>query len=410
MGNQPQKLVPLFFKSLLNENLMAKKTTEKPTKIERIDDLASDVLSIINKSFKEFPDAGTFLNDANLVVDWVSTGCDILDLAISNRPNGGQPTSKILEYNGLEASGKSLVAATTLAQCQKRGGIAVLFDTEGAVGMLDFYRSIGLDTQKLIYIEKLRTLEEIYQATENIIVKYNESRSDKPLVIVIDSVSGATTKKELEEDYEKKGYATDKAIVNTGAMRRLPTLINGKNILIILVQQLRANMNAFGPAADPFTTTGGTAIPYTASVRLRFKKMGQIKGKINGIDTTVGERIQVQIIKNRVGPPRRKITFDVRYDSGIDNYGSWLTCLKELGAIGQSGSSYTYKFVDEETGEEITKKFQSKDFKALLTENPELKERIYKQICDEYIMKYDTGEDEEELGIDDIELEVTNED
>jgi recombination protein RecA len=389
---------------------MAKKTTEKPTKIERIDDLASDVLSIINKSFKEFPDAGTFLNDANLVVDWVSTGCDILDLAISNRPNGGQPTSKILEYNGLEASGKSLVAATTLAQCQKRGGIAVLFDTEGAVGMLDFYRSIGLDTQKLIYIEKLRTLEEIYQATENIIVKYNESRSDKPLVIVIDSVSGATTKKELEEDYEKKGYATDKAIVNTGAMRRLPTLINGKNILIILIQQLRANMNAFGPAADPFTTTGGTAIPYTASVRLRFKKMGQIKGKINGIDTTVGERIQVQIIKNRVGPPRRKITFDVRYDSGIDNYGSWLTCLKELGAIGQSGSSYTYKFVDEETGEEITKKFQSKDFKALLTDNPELKERIYKQICDEYIMKYDTGEDEEELGIDDIELEVTNED
>ena len=156
------------------------------------------------------------------------------------------------------------------------------------------------------------------------------------------------------------------------------------------------------------TTTGGTAIPFTASVRLRFKKMGQIKGKINGMDNAIGERIQVQIVKNRVGPPRRKVTFDVRYDSGIDNYGSWLTCLKEMGAINQSGSSYTYKYVDVETGEEITRKFQSKDFKKLLEENPGLKQVIYQQICDEYIMKYSIGDDE--LGIDDIELETNNED
>jgi len=310
----------------------------------------------------------------------------------------------ILHHN----SGKSLMAAHTMAECQKKGGLAVLFDTEGAVGMLDFYESIGLDLDKLIYIDKIRALEEIYATVQNIIVKHTESKSNKPLVIVIDSVMGATTKKELEEDVEQKGYATEKSKINSNAMRILPSLLNGKNILLVLVNQLRANMNAFGPAADPWQTTGGTAIPFTASVRLRFKKMGQIKGKINGIDTAIGERVQVQIVKNRVGPPRRKVTFDVRYDSGIDNYGSWLTCLKELGAIGQSGSSYSYKFVDEETGEEITKKFQSKDFKALMNDNPELKERIYKQICDEYVMKYETGNDEDELGIDDIELEISN--
>lgn len=393
---------------------MAKKTKEKienrPTKSEQVDTLATDVLAIINKSFKEFPDAGQYLKNANMVVDWISTGSDILDLAISNRPNGGQPSSKIVEYAGLEGSGKSLMAAHTMAECQKKGGLAVLFDTEGAVGMLDFYESIGLDLDKLIYIDKIRALEEIYATVQNIIVKHTESKSNKPLVIVIDSVMGATTKKELEEDVEQKGYATEKSKINSNAMRILPSLLNGKNILLVLVNQLRANMNAFGPAADPWQTTGGTAIPFTASVRLRFKKMGQIKGKINGIDTAIGERVQVQIVKNRVGPPRRKVTFDVRYDSGIDNYGSWLTCLKELGAIGQSGSSYSYKFVDEETGEEITKKFQSKDFKALMTDNPELKERIYKQICDEYVMKYETGNDEDELGIDDIELEISNDD
>jgi len=179
--------------------------------------------------------------------------------------------------------------------------------------------------------------------------------------------------------------------------------------LLILINQLRANMNAFGPASDPYTTTGGLAIPFTSSIRIRFKKMGQIKGKINGLETPIGERIQAQIIKNRFGPPKRKVTFDVRYDSGVDNFGSWLSTLKELGAISQSGASYSYKYIDGETGEEITKKFQSKDFKRLLEENPDLKQLIYDQICESYIMKYDISNDDEELGIDDIELETNTE-
>lgn len=386
---------------------MAKKAIE--TKKEQIDDLASDVLQIINKSFKEFPDAASYLKDANIVKTWISTGCSILDLAISNRPNGGLPAGKIVEFNGLEGSGKSLLAAHVMSECQKMGGVSVLFDTEGAVGMLDFYQSVGLNTDGLVYIDKLRALEDIYKAIENIITKHDQSKTEKPLVIVVDSVMGASTRKELEEDIERKGYATDKALVNSGAMRVFPTMLNGKNILLILINQLRANMDAFGPGSDKFTTTGGLAIPFTASVRLRFKKMGQIKGKINGLETPIGERIQAQVIKNRFGPPKRKVTFDVRYDSGVDNYGSWLTTLKELGALSQSGASYSYKYIDGETGEEITKKFQSKDFKRLLEENPYLKQLIYDQICELYIMKYDISNDEEELGIDDVELETHNE-
>lgn len=154
------------------------------------------------------------------------------------------------------------------------------------------------------------------------------------------------------------------------------------------------------------SVSGGQAIPFTASTRLRLKKLGQLKGKINGVDAVIGETIEVAIVKNRLGPPKRKVKFDIRYDSGIDNYGSWLTMLKELGAIGQSGSSYSYKYVDGDTGEEITKKFQSKDFRRLLEETPGLKEVIYDQICEVYIMKYDLGE--EELGIDDVVLVTEN--
>lgn len=384
---------------------MAKKKIEE-TKSEQIDTLASDVLAIINKKFKDFPNAVGFLSNANLITHWCPTGCDILDLAISNRSNGGLGYGTVVEMSGLEGSGKSLLAAHILTECQKQGGLAVLFDTEKAVGMLDFYCSVGLDPAKILYTDKLRALEEIYATIEMIIEKSITTDPSKPVVIVVDSVMGASTLKELEADYEKEGYATSKAIVNSKAMRKIPSLIAGRKILIILINQLRANMNAIGFGADPWSTSGGQAIPFTASVRLRLKKMGQIKGKINGIETAIGERIQVQIVKNRLGPPRRKVTFDIRYESGIDNYGSWLTTLKELGAISQSGSSYSYKYVIEDTGEEITKKFQSKDFKRLLEETPGLKETIYQQICDAYIMKYDL--EDGELGIDDIELDESN--
>lgn len=391
---------------------MAKRNKEKEESIlkqEQIDILANDVLEIINRKFKEkdLPDAAGYMSNANLVTNWCPTGCDILDLAISNRPYGGLGFGTIVEMTGLEGSGKSLLAAHILTECQKKGGLAVLFDTEKALGMLDFYCSVGLDPNKVIYSDRLRALEEVYEAMELIIKKALLIDKNRPVTIVVDSVMGASTLAELESDFEKDGYATSKAIVNSKAMRKIPSLIAGKNILIILINQLRDAVGAIGFGADKYQTSGGKAIGFTASTRLRLKRIGQLKGKINGIDSIIGESIEVAIIKNRLGPPKRKVKFDIRYDSGIDNYGSWLTMLKELGGIGQSGSSYSYKYVDGDTGEEVTKKFQSKDFKKLIEETPGLKDVIYEQICEAYIMKYDLGE--EELGIDDIEL-VTEED
>ena len=74
---------------------MAKRNKEKEESIlkqEQIDILANDVLEIINRKFKEkdLPDAAGYMSNANLVTNWCPTGCDILDLAISNRPYGGQ--------------------------------------------------------------------------------------------------------------------------------------------------------------------------------------------------------------------------------------------------------------------------------------------------------------------------------
>ena len=110
---------------------MAKKKSELE------DSLASTLADSINKQFKGQNYKSAFFLDGDddaptNVNEWVSTGCSMLDLAISNRPDGGFPVGRITEITGLEASGKSLLAAHTLAETQKKGGLAVYIDTESA--------------------------------------------------------------------------------------------------------------------------------------------------------------------------------------------------------------------------------------------------------------------------------------
>ena len=359
-------------------------------------DLADILAGELNKQSKD-QKVAFFLNDdeAPTNVDgWVSTGCAMLDVAISNRPYGGLPVGRITEITGLEQSGKSLVSAHLLAETQKQGGVAVLIDTETAVSR-EFLEAIGVDVSKLLYVTA-DSVEQIFDMTETIIEKVRETSKDKLVTIVVDSVAAASTTNELASDYKKDGYATDKAIIISKAMRKITNMIGRQKISLVFTNQLRQKMNAmFG---DPWTTSGGKALAFHASVRLRLKNMGQIKMKQGGQERTVGMKVRCQVVKNRMGPPLRAADFEIYFDRGIDNYGSWLKVMKENNLVKQAGAWYTY--VDTETGEEI--KFQSKDFIEMMGEKEELREQIYKKICEETILQYkgDT------LDIDNMEIDT----
>ena len=359
-------------------------------------DLADILAGELNKQSKD-QKVAFFLNEdeAPTNVDgWISTGCAMLDVAISNRPYGGLPVGRITEITGLEQSGKSLVSAHLLAETQKQGGVAVLIDTETAVSR-EFLEAIGVDVSKLLYVSA-DSVEQIFDFTETIIEKVRETSKDKLVTIVVDSVAAASTTNELASDYKKDGYATDKAIIISKAMRKITNMIGRQKISLVFTNQLRQKMNAmFG---DPWTTSGGKALAFHASVRLRLKNMGQIKMKQGGQERTVGMKVRCQVVKNRMGPPLRAADFEIFFDRGIDNYGSWLKVMKENSLVKQSGAWYTY--VDTESGEEI--KFQSKDFILMMGEKEELREQIYKKICEETILQYkgDT------LDIDSMEIDT----
>ena len=356
------------------------------SKSDLSDELGGVIAETINKKFKEqhFKTAYFLEGDSDaptIVKEWVGTGSTILDLAISNRKNGGFPVGRVCEITGLEQSGKSLLAAHALLNTQRKGGLAVYIDTENAIST-EYLTAIGLNLKDMLYIP-LDTMEDVFEAVEVIIEKVRSSDKNRLVTIVVDSIAGASTKTEMAADFDKDGYATAKALIISKAMRKITNLIGRERICLIITNQLRQKLNA--PAfSDPWTTPGGKGIPFHASVRLRLSSVGAIKAKVEGHDEIVGSRVKAKLVKNRVGPPLRECEYEIYFDSGIDDYSSWLTTMKDYNLVAQAGAWYSW--TNKETGEVI--KFQSKDFVEKIMNHPKLKEMVYDEIAEKVIMKY----------------------
>mgnify|MGYP003978024293 FL=1 len=354
------------------------------------DVLAKTLADSLNKKFKDTNKVAYFLDGSDTtptdIKEFISTGSSTLDLAISNRPNGGIAVGRITEINGLESSGKSLLGAHILAETQKKDGIAVYIDTETSVSQ-EFMEVIGIDLNKMLYLH-LETVEEIFEAIEEIVTQVRESDKDRCVTILVDPLAAASTKVEMEADYDKDGWATSKAIIISKAMRKITQMIGKHNVALVFTNQLRQKLGVmFG---DPWTTSGGKALPFHASTRIRLKNLGQIKDTKKN---TIGMKCRAQIVKNRLGPPLRHADYSMYFDRGIDNYGGWLTVMKEHKLVKSAGAWYT--LVDQNGDEH---KFLSKDWEDLITKDDELRQYVYELICDKVILKY-----KEKLGIDDVE-------
>jgi recombination protein RecA len=335
---------------------MEKEKKKKSVEVELStgrDELAEALAESINKSSDGkvafFLDAE---DDPSQITDWVSTGNSLVDLTIANRGNGGLPVGRITELTGLEASGKSLMGAHLLAETQRKGGLAVFIDTETSVST-DFLTAIGVDVPKMLYIN-VDTVEDVFDKVEEIIALVRKSSKNRLVTILVDSVAAASTKKELASDHGADGFATGKAIAISKAMRKITGLIAKQRICLCFTNQLRQKVGFVG-LGDPWTTSGGKAIAFHASLRLRLKQMNQIK---NADKQTVGIRTKCTVVKNRMGPPMRSVEFDIYFDRGIDNYSNWLEHLIEWDIVTNAkkvkvaGEKKTKKQIEEEREED----------------------------------------------------------
>ena len=279
----------------------------------------------------------------------ISTGCLSLDVALGV---GGVPKGRIIEIYGPESSGKTTLALHIVAEAQKSGNYAAFIDAEHAVDP-EYSKKLGVNTEELL-ISQPDNGEQALEICETLV------RSGALDVIVVDSVAALVPRAELEGDMGDSHMGLQARLMSQ-ALRKLTGTVSRSNTTVIFVNQIREKIGViFG---NPETTPGGRALKFYSSIRMEIRRITTLKDG----GESVGNRVRVKVVKNKVAPPFKQTEFDLMYGQGISFEGDILDLAVSGNIIEKTGAWFSYDDMKIGQGRENSKQFL-KDNNDILAE------------------------------------------
>lgn len=324
---------------------------------------------------------GAIMNLGNAIsekIEPISTGSLGLDIALGI---GGLPKGRICEIYGPESSGKTTLALSTAAECQRAGGTVVYIDAEHALDV-NYAKRLGVDTSKLL-VSQPDCGEQALEICEALV------SSGSVDLIVIDSVAALVPRAEIDGEMEDQQPGLQARLMSK-ALRKLTAISAKSNTTIVFINQIRMKIGVmFG---SPETTSGGNALKFYASVRLDVRRIGSIKDQ----NDVTGNRVRVKVVKNKVAAPFREAEFDIIFNEGVSLLGEIVDIGADKGVVDKAGAWFSFRGERIGQGREGAKNF--------LRENPDMARQIRALIMDSVI----TGSPEEDSSAnDDQEMEAT---
>lgn len=293
----------------------------------------------------------------------ISTGSLSLDVALGV---GGVPRGRVVEIYGPESSGKTTLTLHVIAEAQKTGGMAAFIDAEHALDP-SYARRLGVDIDELL-VSQPDSGEEALEIAEALI------RSNALDVIVIDSVAALVPKSEISGNMGDAQVGVQARLMSQ-ALRKLTGSIHKTNTVLIFINQIRMKIGVmFG---SPETTSGGNALKFFSSVRMDIRRIETLtKG-----DQSIGNRVRVKVVKNKVAPPFRKAEFDIYFNQGISAEINILDEAVEAEIVKKSGTWFSYKEDRLGQGKENSRQF--------LLQHPEITAELEQLVRYYHGMPYD---------------------
>lgn len=325
----------------------------KETPSKKVIQAASETMNKINKDFGE----GTIMyfgSKPNTDYQVISTGSLTLDDALGI---GGLPRGRMIEIFGLESSGKTTIALNVIANAQKQGLECLLVDAENAFDP-EYAEVLGVNVEKLKYCQPS-------SGEQGLEVADREILSGKVGVVVIDSVAALIPKKELEGEMGDSVMGLHARLMSQ-ACRKMVSSIARTNTLCIFINQIRNKIGVM--YGSPEVTTGGMALQFYASIRLRVSRSTTNQNSVMNGDIAEGNQTTVKVIKNKCAPPFRSAQFYIMYGQGIDNMSELVELAVDKGIVIKAGSWFSYD------GNKIGQGKES--VKQILIDNEELRKEI----------------------------------
>jgi len=279
-------------------------------------------------------------------VQVISTGIPSLDAAIGL---GGWPRGCVVEVFGKASVGKTALMLHTFAEVHKQGGYTFLDNIESLVTVETWFNWAnatappGWDPQRHVTI--------CPPAHDVAITKFSEACKKGFFdVMVFDSIGALSTEKELEAGNNKQAFGQSAMV--TQLIKQAMNYCNGRNekgkwTVPIFLNQVRDDMaGTYVIEKAP----GGRAKEHGATLRLNLRSTRLPKNipdiVIDGEKTPPGFTVGATLVKNKVGAPRKKTSWEYwNYPSpdgvlGIDVFANGVGVFLAEETLRKSGAWY----------------------------------------------------------------------
>lgn len=266
--------------------------------------------------------------------------------------------SGIVELFGPNSSGKTSLAIDTIVKNQKDDPnfVVAWLETEGSVTE-QILKDHGIDLERVLYWRQ----EDAGNAESALDIARAFITSGDVDAMIVNSIAGLCPKVENEDDLEKQNIALTARLLSK--FFRVATGVASKNdVTMIFINQVRDNVGQmFG---DPATTTGGKALAFYASQRIRMNQKKIMTG--DPIKEEEGVKIGCIVKKNRFAGknnPFTKCDYYATFENGIDSVIPLPTLLLANGVMRNAGAWWYYEDAQGQliTIDGIPGKFKSKN-------------------------------------------------
>lgn len=275
---------------------------------------------------------GNYFSSPKRGIEFISSGCKLLDLALG----GGWAEGRIGNVIGDKSSGKTLLmieAAANFALKHKNPKAKVLYRECESAFDAKYAEALGMPIDRVSFGDPIETIEDLFEDLTDTVAYLRKVKA--PCLYIVDSLDALSDRSEMQRDMDQGTYGAEKAKKMSQLFRRLTSQMNDVNITLLIVSQVRSKIGvSFGRTT---TRSAGRALDFYASQVLFIAQIGMIQKTISKIKRPVGIKARAKVDKNKVALPYREIDFNISFGYGLNDTSACLEWLKTIGSLDEVG-------------------------------------------------------------------------